>query len=136
MHHTPMYTVFVSTWLTIVFGILYVFLSSIIANICRAIAQLGTNPWETPFGVVEDGMDNVINFYSYGDMPPWGNGPHPHRIEYVCCHVGVLSGLCVFLACLTCVLLSLWARPFSLFLLDYDDCHLLLSPQKRGRVVH
>eukprot|EP00977_Amphora_coffeiformis_P013893 scaffold3782_cov170-Amphora_coffeaeformis.AAC.12 len=44
------------------------------------IPSLGSNPWETPFGVVEDGIDNVIRFHSYGDMAPWGQGPNPHQI--------------------------------------------------------
>ena len=34
---------------------------------------LGQSPWETPFGEIVNGMDNVKNLYSeYGDMPPWG----------------------------------------------------------------
>jgi peptidyl-prolyl cis-trans isomerase A (cyclophilin A) len=37
--------------------------------------SLGTELWETPVGKVIDGMDNVVEFYSYGDMPPWGKGP-------------------------------------------------------------
>ena len=41
---------------------------------------LGDNPWETPFGIVERGMDVVRNFYSYGDMPPWGKGPEQEKI--------------------------------------------------------
>lgn len=37
---------------------------------------LGQSPWETPFGKVTSGMENVKNFYKgYGDMPPWGKGP-------------------------------------------------------------
>jgi len=36
---------------------------------------LGQSPWETPFGEIVNGMDNVKNLYSeYGDMPPWGKG--------------------------------------------------------------
>jgi cyclophilin family peptidyl-prolyl cis-trans isomerase len=37
--------------------------------------SLGTELWETPVGKVIDGMDNAVQFYSYGDMPPWGKGP-------------------------------------------------------------
>jgi cyclophilin family peptidyl-prolyl cis-trans isomerase len=51
-------------------------------------ASLGTQVWETPIGKVIDGMDSVEEFYSYGDMPPWGKGPiqgqiygHPNYIE-------------------------------------------------------
>lgn len=46
----------------------------------REVPSLGTSPWETPFGIVEDGIDNAIRFYSYGDMPPWGAGPDPNEI--------------------------------------------------------
>ncbi|KAL7566453.1 hypothetical protein ACA910_000931 [Epithemia clementina (nom. ined.)] len=42
--------------------------------------NLGTNPWETPFGIVESGMENAKQFYSYGDMPPWGKGPVQGKI--------------------------------------------------------
>ena len=43
---------------------------------------------ETPIGEVIEGMEHVEEFYSYGDMPPWGEGPvqgkiygHPEYIE-------------------------------------------------------
>mmetsp|Transcript_20382 Transcript_20382/g.43692 ORF Transcript_20382/g.43692 Transcript_20382/m.43692 type:complete len:230 (-) Transcript_20382:230-919(-) len=43
---------------------------------------LGNSPWETPFGEVVEGMDNVRNLYSgYGDMPPWGKGPEQGPIR-------------------------------------------------------
>jgi peptidyl-prolyl cis-trans isomerase A (cyclophilin A) len=42
---------------------------------------LGNSPWETPFGEVVDGMENVRKLYSYGDMPPWGNGPQQGPIR-------------------------------------------------------
>lgn len=42
--------------------------------------SLGTQPWETPVGKVIEGMENVRNFYSYGDMPPWGEGPVQGKI--------------------------------------------------------
>jgi peptidyl-prolyl cis-trans isomerase A (cyclophilin A) len=48
------------------------------------IDSLGTMPWETPFGLVQaDSMRNVVARFntSYGDIPPWGAGPHPSRIE-------------------------------------------------------
>lgn len=38
--------------------------------------HFGTMLWETPVGSVVEGMDVVRNLNSsYGDMPPWGNGP-------------------------------------------------------------
>jgi hypothetical protein len=32
-------------------------------------------------GEVIEGMDNVENLYSYGDMPPWGNGPPQGKVH-------------------------------------------------------
>ena len=43
--------------------------------------NLGQSPWETPFGEVIEGMDNVRKLYSYGDMPPWGKGPEQGPIR-------------------------------------------------------
>lgn len=43
--------------------------------------SLGTQPWETPLGIVEEGMDVADSFYSYGDMPPWGKGPIQAKIH-------------------------------------------------------
>ena len=44
--------------------------------------NLGESPWETPFGKVTSGLQNVKNFYKeYGDMPPWGNGPQQGPIH-------------------------------------------------------
>jgi hypothetical protein len=41
----------------------------------------GTNPWETPFGYVEEDDIKVVGeWYSYGDMPPWGDGPDSSQI--------------------------------------------------------
>ena len=39
----------------------------------------GINQWETPFGYVDpkDVTNVVQEWYSYGDMPPWGKGPDP-----------------------------------------------------------
>lgn len=43
---------------------------------------LGTSPWETPFGEVVVGVDNVRSLYAgYGDMPPWGKGPQQGPIR-------------------------------------------------------
>lgn len=41
----------------------------------------GTNSWETPFGLI-DYVDSspVSTWYSYGDMPPWGDGVDPRRV--------------------------------------------------------
>jgi peptidyl-prolyl cis-trans isomerase A (cyclophilin A) len=46
------------------------------------LEYFGTNPWETPFGYVheEDVVNVVGQWYSYGDMPPWGQGPDPQLI--------------------------------------------------------
>ena len=44
-------------------------------------SSLGTQKWETPIGSVVDGMEHVRNFYSYGDMPPWGKGPVQGKIH-------------------------------------------------------
>ena len=44
-------------------------------------ASLGTQLWETPIGKVVEGMENVESFYSYGDMPPWGEGPVQQKIH-------------------------------------------------------
>lgn len=41
---------------------------------------LGKQKWETPIGKVIEGMENAEEFYSYGDMPPWGNGPVQGKI--------------------------------------------------------
>lgn len=40
------------------------------------------NSWETPFGyVVKEDLESVVNqWYAYGDMPPWGEGPDPQEI--------------------------------------------------------
>ena len=44
-------------------------------------ASLGTQKWETPFGEVIEGMEHIEKLYSYGDMPPWGNGPVQQKIH-------------------------------------------------------
>jgi hypothetical protein len=36
---------------------------------------------ETPIGIVIEGMENAQNFFSYGDIPPWGKGPVQHKIS-------------------------------------------------------
>ena len=44
--------------------------------------NFGTMDWETPVGYVFEGMDVVKRLNSsYGDMPPWGNGPEQHKIS-------------------------------------------------------
>lgn len=41
----------------------------------------GINPWETPFGFIDDvSTTPVATWYSYGDMPPWGKGVDPQRV--------------------------------------------------------
>lgn len=46
-------------------------------------ASLGTQPWETPFAHVVEGLDEVVGQWTteYGDMPPWGTGPDPKRLQ-------------------------------------------------------
>uniref|UniRef100_A0A6U9YFP8 PPIase cyclophilin-type domain-containing protein n=1 Tax=Pseudo-nitzschia australis TaxID=44445 RepID=A0A6U9YFP8_9STRA len=43
--------------------------------------SLGRELWETPIGKVIEGMDAAEQFYSYGDMPPWGKGPAQGKIH-------------------------------------------------------
>eukprot|EP00956_Cyclotella_meneghiniana_P010231 scaffold14139_cov74-Cyclotella_meneghiniana.AAC.3 len=46
--------------------------------------NLGTSPWETPFGEIigQTSLDTVRSFYQgYGDMPPWGKGPEQGPIH-------------------------------------------------------
>ena len=43
--------------------------------------SLGKQKWETALGEVIEGMENVEKFYSYGDMPPWGEGPQQQKIH-------------------------------------------------------
>jgi peptidyl-prolyl cis-trans isomerase A (cyclophilin A) len=45
------------------------------------LESFGSNSWETPFGFVEeDDLTVVAKWYSYGDIPPWGEGPDPQKI--------------------------------------------------------
>ena len=39
-------------------------------------------PWETPFASIVEGM-SVVDAWAteYGDMPPWGQGPAPSKLE-------------------------------------------------------
>ena len=47
----------------------------------KEVPSLGTQPWETPFGIIINGMDVVQNIYmGYGDIPPYGTGPNPSKI--------------------------------------------------------
>jgi peptidyl-prolyl cis-trans isomerase A (cyclophilin A) len=49
----------------------------------KQLEFFGSNSWETPFGFVEeDDLTVVANWYSYGDMPPWGEGPDPQQIYH------------------------------------------------------
>ena len=41
---------------------------------------LGRQAWETPVGRVISGMEHATEFYSYGEMPPRGNGPLQSKI--------------------------------------------------------
>lgn len=42
----------------------------------------GNSPWETPFAIVKGAVEEspLASWYSYGDMPPWGEGPDPQEI--------------------------------------------------------
>jgi cyclophilin family peptidyl-prolyl cis-trans isomerase len=43
--------------------------------------HFGANPWETPFALIDDVQNTPVqNWYSYGDMPPWGEGPDSQKI--------------------------------------------------------
>lgn len=46
------------------------------------LESFGDNSWETPFGylIMSDVIDVASKWYSYGDMPPWGEGPDPRLI--------------------------------------------------------
>lgn len=46
----------------------------------RGAPSLGRELWETPIGTVVKGMEHVKNFYSYGDIPPFGKGPVQGKI--------------------------------------------------------
>ena len=45
--------------------------------------HFGTNPWETPFGIVQGHLSDtpIPRWKAYGDMPPWGSGPDVQRIH-------------------------------------------------------
>lgn len=42
----------------------------------------GMEPWETPFGLVENVQGLAKILHNYGDSPPGGGGPDPHRVFY------------------------------------------------------
>lgn len=47
----------------------------------RQLNHFGTNLWETPFGLVDFVEETpVADFYSYGDIQPFGDGPDPAKI--------------------------------------------------------
>jgi cyclophilin family peptidyl-prolyl cis-trans isomerase len=47
-----------------------------------ASGGLGQQPWETPIGEVIEGTKTIDALYKgYGDMPPWGKGPDPGKIQ-------------------------------------------------------
>jgi hypothetical protein len=51
---------------------------SFLPNTTRQIDQFGDNPWETPLGKVIEGIENVLQWYSYGHD---GVNPKQGRIE-------------------------------------------------------
>lgn len=47
----------------------------------RQLDNFGLNSWETPFGYVISKYRHVVkDWYSYGDMEPWGEGPDPKKV--------------------------------------------------------
>lgn len=46
------------------------------------LEYFGVNSWETPFAIVEGRVEDspVATWFAYGDMPPNGEGPDPHKI--------------------------------------------------------
>lgn len=46
------------------------------------LSRFGDNPWEVPFGYVENVETSAFTkvHSGYGDMPPWGKGPESNRI--------------------------------------------------------
>jgi cyclophilin family peptidyl-prolyl cis-trans isomerase len=46
------------------------------------LEYFGKNPWETPFAIINGSVEEspVARWHSYGDMPPWGEGPDPRKI--------------------------------------------------------
>jgi len=41
----------------------------------------GTNPWETPFGIIDRVEKSAVSkWFAYGEMPPQGKGPDPKKI--------------------------------------------------------
>ena len=53
---------------------------------CTSCGGLGDQPWETPIGQIVGApslavLDALEHAHSYGDMPPWGKGPDPGRIQ-------------------------------------------------------
>jgi cyclophilin family peptidyl-prolyl cis-trans isomerase len=47
----------------------------------RGASSFGQELWETPIGKVVGGFEHALDFYSYGDMPPWGAGPVQGKIH-------------------------------------------------------
>ncbi|BCL74419.1 hypothetical protein JHS3_01550 [Jeongeupia sp. HS-3] len=48
------------------------------------VESLGTQPWETPIGYVAPAsMQQTVSRFnmSYGDIPPWGKGPDPQKLQ-------------------------------------------------------
>eukprot|EP00937_MAST-01D_sp_MAST-1D-sp2_P003884 g3884.t1 len=53
---------------------------------CTSCGSLGSSPWETPVARIvgkqsETVLDKIENAHKYGDIPPWGQGPDPGRIQ-------------------------------------------------------
>jgi peptidyl-prolyl cis-trans isomerase A (cyclophilin A) len=58
--------------------------SHLFVTLGKHVSSLGKEPWETQVGyVTESSMNDVVlKWYTgYGDMPPWGEGPAPDKIQ-------------------------------------------------------
>jgi len=50
--------------------------------IARADSEhLGGSPWETPVGLIIEGIEVIDQIEPVGDMAPWGKGPDPGEIS-------------------------------------------------------
>lgn len=54
----------------------------------RQLDHFGVNPWETPFGIINDvDQTAVAKWYSYGDMPPWVSFEFVLICMYIACYI-------------------------------------------------
>ena len=62
----------------------------------------GENSWEVPFAVVEN-VKILNEIYSYGDMPPWGEGKKNEKVDgfFLSVHIVCLIALFCSIYCLS-----------------------------------